>query len=106
MITIQSALRSLTVTGKYRGYRYTAIALHLILKDEDWLFDLKGKLYPQIADLCHCSVASVTSDISYYSKKVWACNAEKLKEWARIPLYKAPSNGEFLTIIYNYIKRS
>lgn len=107
MITIQSALRSLNVTGTLAGFRYTAAALSLILKDEDWLSNLNKKLYPYLAGQFGCSIVSVSSAISYLISKVWELDQEKkLEEMAGFPLYKAPSNQQFLTILYNYIIRS
>ena len=106
MITIQSALRSLNVTGKYKGFRYTGTALKLILEDEDWLTNLSRKLYPHIADQYQCTPKSVEDDIRYVSHKVWKVHQTVLEKISKRTWYKAPSNIEFLTMIYNYIKRS
>ncbi len=106
MITIQSVFRSLNVTGKYKGFRCAAFALKLILEDEDWLANLKGKLYPRVADEFQCSPDSVESAIRYIAKKAWTLNGDELKKLAKIDLSKAPPNKEFLTILYNYIQRS
>ncbi|MDO4313617.1 MAG: sporulation initiation factor Spo0A C-terminal domain-containing protein [Eubacteriales bacterium] len=102
---IITLLLTLGIRSTYRGFRYLHRALQLCLKDENYLLSIYKLLYTDIAAEFHVSRDSVEHCIRTAIFYCWYHgNRDFLCEIAMYPLSRKPTNGEFIDILYHYLK--
>ena len=99
----KTVLLSLSVTGKYAGYRTTVAACELMSENDSLLLQLTKELYPRVAERCGCSVKSVERNIRTIILHCWNNRRERLCEIAGYDLPAPPSVSEFLGLLAGYI---
>ena len=103
---IERALRRLGITGNYRGYRQLAMALALVLEDEDRLYSIQREVYQVVAAELHCNPDTIERNIRTVLQRVWKTNRAQLNLFAGFDLIEPPKPAEFIDIIANRIRRS
>ena len=106
MTIVQDTLRSLGITRKYRGFRYTEISIELVLEDEDRLQAVTKEVYYEAARRCGCKWSAVERGIRTAVQRAWRVNRGRLVEMAGYPLEEPPIASEFIEIVSNHIQRS
>lgn len=97
-------LYKLGITLRYKGYWYISYSMKLLLRDENYLLNLSASLYSEIAKHYNVSIHSVEYDIRTAIIVAWEANPELLEEIAKVKLYKAPANKDFLESLLSFIK--
>lgn len=100
---ISHDLRELGISSCYRGEEYTYLALKIIKQDPHSLNSISKQIYPTIAKQCATSPACVERNLRTFISTLWEINDHSfLEKLAGRSLTKRPSNGEFLSMMYNY----
>lgn len=102
--TVKEILRSLSVTGNYRGHLYTVIACELIFDDETKLYNVTRDIYEEVAIICSCKVHNIERNIRTIIYRIWRKQRARLNEIAGHTLSEPPSVSEFLAIITSYAR--
>lgn len=103
MVDINFILRKLGLHAKLKGYHYFSVAVRLILKDEDYLFGLTRRLYPEIAARYHTSPGCVDRDMRTAVQAIWEHgNLLFLQEISGYEFLCRPTTGELLDILVTY----
>ena len=103
---VYEELRLLGVTPHYKGCRQTALAIELVLQNEDSLNHITKMVYQAVANQIGCSPASVERNIRTAAHVAWKINPTRLKELAGYPLSAAPSALELITILSSHLQRA
>lgn len=103
--TIQESLRSLLVTGRYRGYKQAVIALQIIVENEDAIYSVNENIYLEVARRCGCNPKCIERNIRTIIYRIWRINKDRLRAMAGYPLIAPPTVSEFLDIVANHIRR-
>jgi len=106
METIQATIRSLGITGRYKGYRYIVHALELTVARNDRLEAVVKEIYMETADHFGCSWITVERNIRTVVSHAWQVNPGLLREMAGYPLNYNPEPSEFIEIVAMYIINS
>lgn len=102
---ISHLLLTLGIHSTCKGFHYLHYALTLCLENEDYLLFVHKKLYAAISEKYHSSRDSVDHCIRTAVTNCWnSGNREFLCEIAHYQLPAKPSNGEFIDILYHYLK--
>lgn len=101
---VESVLRKLGITARYKGHEYIQWAFQLIEHDEEMLTGITILLYPKIAKALHVPVHNVEYNIRTAVMKSWKMNKPLLEEICGYKLYKPPSNAEFLEALLYYVR--
>lgn len=100
---ISHDLRELGISSYYCGEEYTYLALKIIKQEPHSLNLISKQIYPSIAKQCTTSPACVERNLRTFVSTLWEINDHSfLEKLAGRPLVKRPSNGEFLSMMYNY----
>jgi hypothetical protein len=103
--TIYQLLHYLSITGNYRGFKQTVVALKLILENEDWLLNI-GELCREVARILGCPECTVERNIRTVINRVWRNCPKRLIEIAGFHMYAPPNVSEFLAILSNHVRRT
>ena len=107
MDNTQKIIHSLGIHAIYRGYHYLCYALELCLQNEDYILHVRKLLYDAIAVHFGKSRSSVEHALRTVVSACWYNgNREVLNLIAEYTLDSCPPVGEFITILYYYLKRS
>ena len=103
MVDVNFILRKLGLDAKLKVYHYFSLAVRLILKDEDYLFGLTRRLYPEIAARYHTSPSCVDRDMRTAAQVIWERgNLLFLQKIAGYEFLCKPTTGELLDILVSY----
>lgn len=103
---IYEELRFLGITPNYKGCRQAALAIELVLQNEDALNHITKTVYRAVAQQIGCSPSSVERNIRTVAHVAWKVNPARLKEIAGYPLFAAPSALELITILSSHLQRA
>ena len=105
MKSIHELPLSLGIHSTYKGYHYLVTALELAIQNEDNLIFVTKNIFPIVARKYHTNVHCVERNIRTIILNCWNSPYRKtLQEIAPCPLYKPPSVGEFIDILFWKIK--
>lgn len=105
-LLINNALRRLGITANYRGHRQLAIAVQLVLEDEDRLYAVQQEIYRPVAEIVQSNPGSVERNIRTVIARVWNQNRAQLNAFAGYEMTEPPKPSEFIDIIANRVRRS
>ncbi len=103
---IERELQLLGITKRYRGYRQTAIAVELVLENEECLYNVTELIYGVIARRCSCGSFCIERNIRTVSQRAWKTNRPRLNQIAGYPMFASPAASEFISILAAHIQRS
>lgn len=103
---IYDELRFLGITPNYKGCRQAALAIELVLQNEDSLNHITKIVYQAVAEQIGCSPSSVERNIRTVALVAWKVNPSRLKRLAGYPLFAPPSALELITILSSHVLRS
>ena len=106
MSRIYTILRYLSVTKAYLGCHQTAYAVKLALENEDRLSAVTKEIYMETASHFGCSWGAIERNIRTVIVRAWRICPERLIELAGYPLDGAPTEGEFIEILVNYMRQA
>lgn len=99
-------LRSLGVTGRLRGFRYTVYMVERIRDDPSQLHLITKRLYPDTADQFQVSADSVERNLRTLIHICWKHRDHtELDHVAGTRLTYPPTNMEFLDIVAGYLRQ-
>lgn len=101
---VDSVLRKLGITARYKGHEYIQLAYSLIEHEEEMLTGITILLYPKIAEELDVPVHNVEYNIRTAVMKSWRINRPLLEDICGYKLYKPPSNAEFLDALLYYVR--
>ncbi len=105
MNTTKTLLRQLGIHGTYKGYHYLLTTMELALTDEKNLMLYTKMIFPTVANRYRSTPSRVERDIRTAIAHCWNCpGREKLQEIAPYTLHRQPTVGEFIDILYWYIR--
>ena len=104
MDIIIETLRSLGLSGKYKGYYYLVEAIQIILQMDVQPFCVTKDIYPPIATRHRIKTDSVESGIRQMARYCWENSCVVLCEMAGYQLEEKPSNRAFVEILANYVR--
>ena len=105
-MTTEELLRSRGVTGNVKGLRYAVHMIELAEQDPGLVTSLTKSLYPDTAKQFHVTAASVERNLRTIVKVCWnRGDRDLLAKVAGIRLTYPPTNGMFLDITSNYLRR-
>ena len=105
MKEIQTLLRQLGIYGTYKGYHYLLTTIEMALEDEKNLTLYSKMIFPAIARKYQSAPSCVERDISTVIDHCWnSSGREKLQSIVPCPMEKKPTVGQFIYILYYYIK--
>ncbi len=97
--------RQLGIHGTQKGYLYLVDALQLALDDERNLILFSKTMFVKIADKYNTDPSNVDRNIRTLINQCWNSSfREELQRIAPYRLEKKPTVGEFIDIVYWYIK--
>lgn len=102
---ISNLLLALRIHSTLRGFHFLRHGLSLCLKNEDYLLAVYARLYRDIARDLDTTPANVERCIrTAVSNCYYRGGRDLLCEIAGYPILEKPTNGEFLDILYHYLK--
>lgn len=102
----EELLRSLGVTGNLKGFRYAVHMIELTVQDPSLVTGLSKSLYPDTAKRFHVTPASVERNLRTVVKICWnRGDRELFSKVAGMRLTYQPTNGMFLDMAANYLRR-
>ena len=106
MTAVCGLLDGLGMRRRYRGFLYLAYAVTLALEDEDRLYGLTKRLYPEVARRFRTKPGSVERDIRTLIGAFWQ-NGDRtaLSRLAHRKLLTRPSVGEMIDILMSHLLR-
>ena len=105
MKKMQQLLRQLGIHGTYKGYHYLLATMELLMEDQKNLLLYSKMIFPTVARTYHSTPSRIERDIRTAIEHCWnGPGREKLQEIAPDHLYKQPSTGEFIDIVYWHIR--
>lgn len=100
----RTLLSDLGIHGTLKGFRYLQRALELCMKDEEYLLWVYKWLCTDVAADFHTTQNNVEHCMRTAIASCWfKGNRQLLMEIAGYELKRAPSNGEFIDILYNHL---
>lgn len=105
MINVKELPLKLGIHSTYKGYRFLVASLELALEDENNLLFITKNIFPVVANKYHTNSNCIERDIRTVIHACWnsPCR-EVLQSMTPYPLQKPPTVGEFIDILYWYIK--
>ncbi len=101
----RSLLLSLGIHTTLKGFRYLQYALELCMQDEDYLLLVHKWLCMDVATHFHTTQGNVENCIRTAISHCWhKGNRKLLIQIAGYDMEKQPPNGEFIDILYSYLK--
>ncbi len=105
MIATKTLLRQLGIHGTYKGYHYLLSTMEMTLEDEKNLLLYTKTIFPTVANRYHSTPSRVERDIRTAIAHCWNCSGrEQLQEIAPYTLHRQPTIGEFIDILYWYLR--
>lgn len=102
---INSLIFKLGIRSTYQGFYYLQYALHLCMLDERYLLSVYKSLYVDVARKYNTSRDNVEHCIRTVVSNCWyKGNQNFLVQIAGYPITQKPTNGEFIDILYHYLK--
>lgn len=103
---INQLLRRMGITANYRGHRQLAMAIRLVLEDEDRLYAVQQEIYQPIADALHCNRDTIDRNIRTVLQRAWKHNRPQLNALAGYELTEQPKPVEFIDMLANRVRRA
>lgn len=101
----RTLLSNLGVHATLKGFRYLQYALELCMSNEEYLLWIYKWLCTDVAVHFHTTQSNVEHCMRTAISSCWfRGNRQLLMELAGYELKRAPSNGEFIDILYNHLK--
>ncbi len=101
----RTLLSDLGIHATLKGFRYLQHALELCMTNEEYLLWVYKWLCMDVAKHFNTSQNNVEHCMRTAISNCWTKgNRRLLMELAGYELKKAPSNGEFIDILYNYLR--
>lgn len=105
-MTAEELLRSLGVTGNLKGFHYAVHMIELAEQAPGLVTSLSKSLYPDTAKQFHVTAASVERNLRTIVKVCWnRGDRELFSKVAGMRLTYQPTNGMFLDMTANYLRR-
>lgn len=102
----EELLRNLGVAGNLKGFRYAVHMIELVEKDPSLVTSLTKSLYPDTAKYFRVTAASVERNMRTIVKVCWnRGDRDLLAKVAGVRLTYPPTNGMFLDMTANYLRR-
>jgi len=102
----EQLLRDLGATGNLKGFRFAAYMIELAERDPDSLLSLTKRIYPEAAKHFHVTAASVERNLRTIVRVCWTRgNRDFLNEVSRTRLNCQPTNGMFLDMTADFLRR-
>lgn len=99
MAEIYAVLQRLGIGARYRGYRYLALAVTMVMADENYLFLATKRLYPDVARAFDTTWSCVERDMRTAIQVCWRRNRPYLEELATYPLDRPPKPIDFIGLL-------
>lgn len=104
-MNITVLMSSLGIRSTLKGFHYVRYGLELCMENEDYLLFVYKNLYTEIAMRYHTTQNGVEACIRTVVNNCWhKGNRRLLCEIAGYELRQKPTNGEFIDILYRYLK--
>lgn len=106
---IDDLFKEIGMTSNLLGYSRTAYAIKLVISDDTYIFDITGRLYPDIAKKFNGTSSSVERNIRSIIESTW--NRKDLGNAYRIfgnviDIHTGkPTNSEFIACCADVVKR-
>lgn len=105
MEEINNLIFRLGIRSTYKGFYYLQYALYLCMHDERYLLSVYKSLYIDVAKKYNTSRDNVEHCIRTVISSCWyKGNRTFLVQIAGYPMTQKPANGEFIDILYHYLK--
>lgn len=105
-LTAERLLRSLGVTGKLIGFRYTVYMVEQVLEDPDRIQLITKRLYPETGQHFGVSAMSVERAVRILIRTCWERSDHSMLEHiAGTSLERFPSNSEFIDMLAGYLRQ-
>jgi len=105
-VIIQKTIRTLGITGCYKGFRQISYAIELAIVQRERLEAVVKEIYMETASYFGCSWSTVERNIRTVVAHAWQVNPDMICKMAGYPLEHVPESSEFIEIISEYIIRS
>lgn len=103
-MNISYLLWKLGISSQYLGYHCIERSIYLALEDPERLTMLTTWLYPDVAKIFHKSPKCIERNIRTVVNVCWEHSDRNfLNELAGYPLTQRPTNGQFISMIVQYI---
>lgn len=106
MTRIQDILRSLGITGNYKGFHHACYSIHLATDDDFRLEAVTKEIYMETAAHFGCKWTAVERNIRTVVTRAWQINPSFLRHMAGYHLDGPPTASEFIEIVSSYILHS
>ncbi|MBQ8893057.1 MAG: sporulation initiation factor Spo0A C-terminal domain-containing protein [Clostridia bacterium] len=103
---IHQALHELHLSGTYRGFRQLAIAVELVLEDENRLFSVIREIYYPVSLRCGCRIETIERNIRTVIYHIWRTRRKRLFEMVGYPLEVPPTASELIDILAGDVRRT
>lgn len=105
METIKQLIFRLGIRSTYQGFHYLCYALSLCMQNEDYLLSVYKHLYADVAEHFGVSRDSVEHCLRTVVSACWyKGNRPLLVKMSGYDIAHKPTNGEFIDILYQYLK--
>lgn len=102
----EQLLRHLGTAGNLKGFRSAAYMIELVERDPDAITGITKRVYPEAAKQFGVTAASVERNLRTVIRVCWTRgNRAFLCEMAGRQLHCQPTNGMFLDIAANYLRK-
>ena len=105
MSEIDSAVREIGATRKYKGYAELVEAIRLVFEIQDHHVRVTKDIYPVLARKHQCEMTNIEHNIRNLLEACWRTNKDDFERIAGCKLLYRPSNSEFLDMIVTYIMK-
>ena len=105
MSDIYAILKRLGIGARYRGHRYLALSISMVMDNEDYLFLATKRLYPDVARAFGTTWSCVERDMRTAIQVSWRRNRPYLEELATYPLDRKPKPMDFIGMVASHLLR-
>lgn len=103
MKQIYGTIRKLGVTSNYKGYFFLADAIKLAMNSPNKPIRITKEIYPYLAMKYKTTTMNIEHNIRTVVNLCWETNQEGIAEIAGCPLFRKPTNSEFIDMLAYYL---
>ena len=103
MQKVYGLIRRLGISKKYKGYKYLADAVVLVMEMEDEPIRITKVIYPELARKYHVTPEAIEQNIRTVVGQCWGRNRSLIEHLAGFRLSERPTNMELIEILAFYL---
>lgn len=101
---IVQTLRSIGITGNYRGYRQLCVAVALAAEDEERLVRITRDIYIPTSEILHCNRKTIERNIRTVIRRIWETDPSGYIAISGALSSEPPTVAEFIDTLAYHVR--